>query len=342
MQHDPLEFKQFSTRGSEFPKYIIKEDEILSVKIYDSGEIFLASDVTGLSGFQDGIRIAVNRDFGEESAKAYKERKLNKINEMLQENTRDWIQLERQESKDTRIKDLEEEIDGLEPTGYRLLRIIQDAKEDGLEPDKKVVKDEMKINEKINKLQNEVKLLKEKKLANYGLKYKKFREIESGLKTDKKEVEKDFKGQTNVCKIIFGDDGNGEGELTSYISFTVGSDGEPYGQQRIGHGRSGYWIHPKEIRELASAARQYGVSSFSMQFSAQRVSKRDLEQMRKEKKEEIMRKKRILRERKERKERAEAAARKRKERAEAAARQDEEDFMDPFEEVSFLKNPLRF
>lgn len=341
MQHDPLEFKQFSTREPEFQKYIIEEDQISSVEFYD-GEIFVAPFVTRLRGFEDGIRIAVNRDFGEGSAKAYKERKLNKINKMLKKNTSDMIQLERLESKDTRIKDLEKEVQDLGDTGYRLYEIITDAEDNGLVPDEAVVKEEREINKKFKKLRNEVKLLKEKMSAEYGLKYKKFSDIKSRLEKDKKKVEKDFKGQTNVCKIIFGDEGDGKGKLTSYISFTVGSDGEPDGQKRIGRGPSGYWIHSEDIKRLASAAREYGVRSFSMQFSARRVSKRELEQMRKEKKEEIMRKKRIQRERKERKERAEAAARKRKERAEAEARQDEEDFMDTFEEVTFFKTPLRF
>tara|TARA_B110000858_G_C17690131_1_gene420844 strand:+ start:43 stop:1017 length:975 start_codon:yes stop_codon:yes gene_type:complete len=324
MQHDPLEFKQFSTFKPKSKKYIIEDDGISSVQFYDNGKMFLAPMTEfRLRGFEDGIRIAVNRDFGEGSAKAYKERKLNTINEMLQKNTSEWIQMESQQNKNTLIKDLEEEIDGLSKTGYQLFKIIDEANENGSELNENVVKEEMEINKKISEKKEVVQLLIEKRWA-AG---KKFREMENRLNTDKEKVEKYFKGQTNVCKIIFGDDGDGQGKLTSYISFTVGSDGEPYGQKRVGLGRSAYWIHPLEIKNLATAARQYGVSSFSMQFSARRVSKRELEA----KKEEIMRKKRIQKE-----------ARKRKERAEREARQDEEDFMDSFEEFSFLKNPLRF
>lgn len=311
MQHDPLEFVQYTDMYGKPIKYVIEEDRISSVDFYDDGTPFLATFVTRLRGFEDGIRIAINRDFGEGSAKAEKKRELLKINKMLEKNTSDMIQLQWLESKDRRIEDLEEEIRSLNSTGYRLSIIIEDAKEDGLVPDEAVVMREEKIREKISKLRNEVKVLKEKKKETYTLPYEKLTKIEAALKRDKDMIKTNFKGFTNVCKIIFGDRGDRQikNTKTFYTSFTVGADGEPYGQKFVGRGLEGFWEHPAEVRNLASYARQNGFESFSMEFSARKISKRELERMRQKERE---------------------------------AEQDRKDFMESTREVTFLTTTLRF
>ena len=165
---------------------------------------------------------------------------------------------------------------------------------------------EKQVREKILKLQNKLEDLKKENKKTYMLPYESLEKIEKTLKSKKKMFTTEFKGLTNVCKIIFGEGGE---TVTFYRSFTVDADGEPYGQKHVGRGMGSYWEHSNEVESLASFARLRNIKSFSMEFSARKMSKKELEKIRRKKRE---------------------------------AEQDKRDFMETDEELVFLNAPLRF
>ena len=217
-------------------KFIIERDRISTVRYYDDGKPFIAPFITGLKGFADGIRIAIEHDDGKGNDYRARKEKLNKVRKKLFKK--------------------QEEAGKLDRKSYLLY-----LKKDNGTISEAEQKEKDKIEEKLTYLMSEISQIKHEEYE-YTSKDSNFDGMSSVCKVimnDSGLVE------FSVLKNM----------QTLYRKFRITRRSEPYGQKYIVRGPSGYWEHSPGVLVLANLAEQLEVNSFSMEFSGRRITERE-------------------------------------------------------------------